>query len=90
MLAEALEAEFINKAVGGAVFNPALAKIPCDTQADYIIVAYGTNDWNSVDLETLEAEQENLRADLETLEAENAALRRKLEALKEQATGGNA
>ena len=53
MLAEALEAEFINKAVGGAVFNPALAKIPCDTQADYIIVAYGTNDWNSVDLETL-------------------------------------
>lgn len=53
MLAEALDAEMINKAVGGAVFNPALAKIPCDMKPDYVIVAYGTNDWNSVDLETL-------------------------------------
>ena len=57
-LAEALDAEIINKAVGGAVFNPALAKIPCDTKPDYIIVAYGTNDWNSVDLESLKKNAE--------------------------------
>ena len=52
-LAEALDADVINKALGGAVFDPELVKIPCDKKADYVVVAYGTNDWNSVDLESL-------------------------------------
>lgn len=51
-LAEALDADVINKALGGAVFDPELVKIPCDKKADYVVVAYGTNDWNSVDLDS--------------------------------------
>ena len=45
-LAEALDAEEYNKAIGGEVFFPALAKIKNDITPDYITVAYGTNDWN--------------------------------------------
>lgn len=48
-LAEALEAEEINKGIGGEVFFPALAKA-CDTfSPDYITVAYGTNDWSKTE-----------------------------------------
>lgn len=50
-LADALDAEVINKALGGAVFGPELAEIPNDIAPDWIVVAYGTNDWNSVDLD---------------------------------------
>jgi len=51
-LSDALDAEIINKAVGGAIFNPELAKIRSDIMADYVVVAYGTNDWNSVDIDS--------------------------------------
>lgn len=44
-LAEMLDAEEINKAIGGEVFNPELAACKADFTPDYITVAYGTNDW---------------------------------------------
>lgn len=46
-LAEALNAEEINKGIGGEKFFPALAESRDDFEPDYISVAYGTNDWNS-------------------------------------------
>lgn len=46
-LAEALDAEQINKGMGGESFFPALAKARDDFEPDYITVAYGTNDWSS-------------------------------------------
>ena len=47
-LAEALDAEEINKGIGGEVFFPALAESRDDFEPDYISVAYGTNDWNAL------------------------------------------
>lgn len=44
-LAEFLDAEEINKAIGGEMFFPELAKTRDDFDPDYITVAYGTNDW---------------------------------------------
>lgn len=64
-LAEALRAEVINKALGGAVFDPELVKIPCAVKPDYIVVAYGTNDWNSVDLDSLRSNAEGVLSGLE-------------------------
>lgn len=52
-LAEALDANIINKAVGGITFKPELVAMPVETKPDYIVIAYGTNDWNAVTLETL-------------------------------------
>ena len=46
-LAEALNAEEINKGIGGERFFPALAESRDDLEPDYITVAYGTNDWSS-------------------------------------------
>ncbi len=45
MLAEALDAEELNKAIGGEIFFPALAEQKADFSPDIITVAYGTNDW---------------------------------------------
>lgn len=64
-LAKALDADIINKAVGGTVFTPELAALPCETKPNYIVVAYGTNDWNSVDLETF---KKNAKGFLEGIE----------------------
>lgn len=45
-LAELLGADEHNKAVGGEIFFPALAKLADKTlKPDYVTVAYGTNDW---------------------------------------------
>lgn len=44
-LAEALNAEEINKAIGGERFFPALATCLEAEEPDYVSVAYGTNDW---------------------------------------------
>ena len=46
-IADFLAAEEINKAIGGEVFVPGLAKIKQDFAPDYISVAYGTNDWST-------------------------------------------
>lgn len=48
-LADAFNAELINKALGGAIFSPELAAVPNDINADYVFVAYGTNDWSLSD-----------------------------------------
>lgn len=48
-LAEALDAEEINKAIGGEVFCAGLAELSDEKNIDYITVAYGTNDWSSTD-----------------------------------------
>lgn len=44
-LAEYLDAEEINKAIGGEKFWPDLVKEKLNINPDYITVAYGTNDW---------------------------------------------
>ena len=46
-IANALDAQEYNKAIGGEKFFPALAATREDFVPDYITVAYGTNDWNS-------------------------------------------
>ena len=46
-LADFLDAEENNKAVGGDVFFPELLSEKENLEPDYITVAYGTNDWSS-------------------------------------------
>lgn len=41
-----LDADGINKAIGGEIFCPALAALREDFTPDLITVAYGTNDWS--------------------------------------------
>ena len=48
-LADALEAEEINKGIGGEIFRPALAALSDEEDIDYITVAYGTNDWTGIE-----------------------------------------
>ena len=45
-LVAALDANGINKAIGGEVFCPELASFPDAVKPDLITVAYGTNDWS--------------------------------------------
>lgn len=45
-IAESLDAEEYNKAIGGEIFFPELVATKEDFKPDYILVAYGTNDWN--------------------------------------------
>lgn len=45
-LVKMLDADGINKAIGGEVFSPALAGLKDDFTPDLITVAYGTNDWS--------------------------------------------
>ncbi len=51
-LAEALDAEEYNKAIGGEVFLPDLSELKDSFVPDYVTVAYGTNDWNCMDSDT--------------------------------------
>lgn len=53
-LADALDAEMVNKGVGGDKFNPALAILPDAEIPDLITVAYGTNDWSVRERKELE------------------------------------
>lgn len=48
-IADFLGAEEINKAIGGEIFVPELVEEKLDFNPDYIIVAYGTNDWSTTD-----------------------------------------
>lgn len=52
-VADALDAELFNKAVGGDCFNPALARLPDIADPDLVTVAYGTNDWTRRTRETI-------------------------------------
>lgn len=47
-LAQALDAQEYNKAIGGAVAFPELARAREDFEPDYVVVAYGTNDWRFI------------------------------------------
>ncbi len=51
-LADKLGAEEFNKGIGGESFFPSLAELKDSFVPDYITVAYGTNDWSSMDKET--------------------------------------
>ena len=47
-LAQALDAQEYNKAIGGAVSFPELARVRENFEPDYVVVAYGTNDWRFI------------------------------------------
>lgn len=51
-LADYLDAEEFNKAIGAEYFYPALANTKETFVPDYITVAYGTNDWSRLPYET--------------------------------------
>ena len=53
-LARALNADEIDKGIGGETFFPELAKAKDPVTPDIITVAYGTNDWSLLDKETYE------------------------------------
>jgi len=48
-LADALGAGEINKGIGAEKFCPQLAKLRDDFEPEYILVAYGTNDWTHLE-----------------------------------------
>lgn len=48
-LADELDAEEFNVAIGGEVFFPELVDTANDLKPDYIIVGYGTNDWSKTE-----------------------------------------
>ncbi len=52
-LAGALDAEECNKAIGGEEFCPAIVEAEEGAAPDYIVVAYGTNDWSHSTRESL-------------------------------------
>lgn len=53
-VADALDAEEFNKAIGGSVFVGKLTTEKEDIEPDYITVAYGTNDWSVREKEVFE------------------------------------
>lgn len=50
-LSELLDANIINKGIGGTVFMPEIAGIKSKSPPELITVAYGTNDWNGAEYE---------------------------------------
>ena len=54
ILSNLLGCDETNLAIGGEVFFPKLAEHCKDIKADYITVAYGTNDWSKVSRESFE------------------------------------
>lgn len=53
-LAQNLDAEQLNKGIGGDIFFPALLDEKDAFEPDFITVAYGTNDWSKCPRETFE------------------------------------
>lgn len=53
-LCKALDAQEYNRGIGGEKFAPWLAACDEDFKPDYIVVAYGTNDWRRTNPELLE------------------------------------
>lgn len=51
ILSDLLKSDVYNKAIGGEKFIPALVRTKEDFIPDYIIVAYGTNDWAHTELD---------------------------------------
>ncbi|MBQ8605877.1 MAG: hypothetical protein IJ408_04000 [Clostridia bacterium] len=48
-VARKLDAQIVNTAIGGAVFNPEVIEKPEGFEPDLITVAYGTNDWSKLE-----------------------------------------
>ena len=67
-LAEFLQAEEHNRAIGGEVYYAELPKLEGDISPDFIMVAYGSNDWYKV---TRQEFKEQCRAFLETVSERN-------------------
>ena len=68
LLAEALDAELINKAIGGDIYNPALVQAGKNTRTpDLVTTAYGTNDWSKCAAEEVFENCENFFAALTEL-----------------------
>ena len=55
-LGNLLDADVHNRAIGGDVFSPELAKRDNVEDPDYITIAYGTNDWSMCTMERFEAD----------------------------------
>ena len=55
LLANHLDAEEFNKAIGGDLFFPELVECKGNFIPEYIVVAYGTNDWNCCDARTFDS-----------------------------------
>ena len=62
IIADMLDAEVINKAIGGDRFNPELAALPDAGTFDLVTVAYGTNDWSHEMREVLKDKAERFFA----------------------------
>ena len=58
LLADALDADAQNKAIGGEFFRPALAEAS-EADPDIITVAYGTNDWSKKTREDFDRNSES-------------------------------
>lgn len=54
LLVDALDAEGVNKGIGGEIFRGELAALADGSTPDIITVAYGTNDWSSVKKESFD------------------------------------
>lgn len=52
-IARLLDADEVNKGIGGEIFNPPLSAQPDSVTPDLITVAYGTNDWSKCTREEL-------------------------------------
>jgi len=63
-LAEFLDAELLNKGIGGACFCAPLVMAGEGYNPDYIVVAYGTNDWTC---QTQETFRSNAQAHIQEL-----------------------
>ena len=64
LVADALDAEMINKGIGREVFRPALSAIRDSFDPDIITVAYGTNEWSLRTAEQFYNDSEAFYADL--------------------------
>ncbi len=61
-----LNAEAINKGLGGDVMRPVFAAIPDPEEPDLVIVSYGTNDWTSKSRESFDRDSEEFYANIRT------------------------
>lgn len=67
LVADAFDAEMINKGIGREVFRPALSAIRDSFEPDIITVAYGTNEWSLRTAEQFCKESEEFYSNLSTL-----------------------
>ena len=64
LLADALDADSVNKGIGGEIFRPELASARDGFEPEIITVAYGTNDWSHIEKERFDQNSETFYATL--------------------------